>query len=496
MGILEIFHFPLFTESDCAMTRSPKGVPGDAPSYAAERIPLPRKLGYASGALADNLIMNGFSALVLPVYNIGLFVNPVLLGWAMAIPRFFDAITDPIMGNLSDNTRTRWGRRRPYIVGGIIATVLILPLLWLSPSTSDWPVFWWLTAFGILYFLAYTIFIIPYQALGFEMTTDYDERTRLLAWPNYVGLTASFFMPWLPRMVEYNGFGNVVNGAIWVSLGMGVIILVAGLLPAIVGREIARGEEQQKIQLLDAIRLTLRNRAFLIVVLANVVMLTGLATFVNLSLYVNIFYIYGGNRDAGTALAGMAGSIYAGASYLSVILATGIATRLGKKTACVFLLLLTLAGVSSLWWTLTPQMPYLQLLSTVLIGFGLQGSWMMFFIMIGDVCEEDERENGLRREGIFSAVGGFSRKMSVAVASLLGGSLLGFIRFDAEAAATGNLDSGVVESLKTVFVLGQAGVVLLGLILIYLYPISRERALETQRILDRRRRALRPPASS
>ncbi|MBC2593900.1 MFS transporter [Ruficoccus amylovorans] len=450
-------------------------------------VPLGKKLGYASGALADNLIMNGFSTLVLPVYNIGLFVNPVLLGWAMAIPRFFDALTDPIMGNLSDNTRTRWGRRRPYIVAGILATVLLLPLLWLSPSTEDWSVFWWLTVFGVLYFLAYTVFIIPYQALGFEMTTDYDERTRLLAWPNYFGLTASFIMPWLPRFIEYQGFGGPVKGAVWVSIGMGAVILVAGLLPAIVGREIARAEEQQKIRLLDAIKLTLKNRAFLVVVMANVVMLMGLATFVNLSLYVNIFYIYGGDRAAGTALAGISGSTYAAASYLSVLLATAIATRVGKKTACLVLLSLTFIGVVSLWWTLRPSMPYLQLVSTVVIGFGLQGSWMMFFIMIGDVCEEDERENGLRREGIFSAIGGFSRKMSVAAASVFGGTLLSIISFDAEAAANGELDPAVLVHLKEAFVFGQAAVVLLGMVLLAFYPITRARAEETQAILGERK---------
>ncbi len=465
------------------------GMISESDETARKHIPLPKKWGYATGALADNLIMNGFSALVLPVYNIGLFVNPVLLGWAMAIPRFFDAITDPLMGNLSDNTRSRWGRRRPYIVAGIIASVILLPILWLSPSSNDWTVFWWLTIFGVLYFFAYTVFIIPYQALGFEMTTDYAERTRLLQWPNYFGLTASFIMPWLPRMIELDRFGGPVNGAIWVSVGMGVIILAAGLLPAIVGREIARAEEQEKIKLLDAVKLTLKNRAFLIVILANVTMLTGLATFVNLSLYVNIFYIYDGDRNAGTALAGVAGSVYAGVSYLSVILATFIATRLGKKPACMVLLCLTLIGVSSFWWTLRPDMPYLQLVSTVMVGFGLQGSWMMFFTMIGDVCEEDERENGMRREGIFSAVGGFSRKMSVAVASVLGGTVLGLIRFDAEAAAGGALDPAVLERLKMAFVFGQASVVVVGLILLAFYPISRARAEETQRVLAQRRKS-------
>ncbi|NBT23312.1 hypothetical protein EBT11_01485 [bacterium] len=207
-----------------------------SPPAVPDHIPIPRKLCYASGAMADNLIMNAFSSLVLPVYNIALFVNPVLLGWAVAIPRFFDAITDPIMGSISDNTRSRWGRRRPYIFAGAIGCAVLLPLLWMSPWKGEWGVFTWLTLVGILYFLAYTVFIIPYQALGFEMTTDYDERTRLLAWPNYLGMTLSFFLPWLPRMIEYQGFGGAVSGAIYVSLGVGVVILITGILPALFPR--------------------------------------------------------------------------------------------------------------------------------------------------------------------------------------------------------------------------------------------------------------------
>ena len=461
----------------------------EAPTPPAERVPLPRKLGYASGALADNLIMNGFAALVLPVYNIGLHVNPAVLGWAMGIPRLFDAITDPLMGYISDSTRSRWGRRKPYIVAGIIATALLLPVLWMSPVQTDQGVFWWLTIFGILYFLAYTVFIIPWQALGFETTSDYDERTRLLAWPNYIGLTASFVMPWLPAMIEYDGFGHPVTGAIWVSVAMSLVILVSGLLPVFAGRERPDAEDTQPLRLTDAVRFTLGNRPFLIVMLSNVVVLLGLATFVNLSLYVNIYYIYAGDTDRGAALAGLAGSVYAGASYISVLLATKLAKHIGRKAAAVWLLLLTLVGVLSLFFTLRPDMPYLQLASTVVVGFGLQGTWMTFFVMIGDVCEEDELRTGHRREGVYSSVGGFSRKAAVAVAAILGGSVLNWVGFDARAAAESGTPPDVAARLKLVFVLGQAAVVLLGLVLIAFYPITRVRALETQRRLRERRRA-------
>lgn len=455
--------------------------------YSAEHIPLLNKIGYAFGAMADNLMMNAFSMLVMPVYNIALYVDPVLLGWAIAIPRIFDAITDPVMGNISDNTRSRWGRRRPYIFVGAVLCALLLPVIWMSPFRSDWGVFWWLTVLGTIYFLAYTVYIIPYQALGYEMTTDYDERTRLLAWPNYVGLTMSFVLPWLPRMIEFKVFGGAAQGAIWICTGVGFIIFVSGLMPVLFGREIAEAKKQERISLWVAVKESVANRSFLIVALSNVIVLTGLATLGGVGLYVNIFYIFDGDRAAGMALAGLGGTIYAIVSYFSVMLAVWLATRLGKKSAAQILLAITLAGSTSLWLTLRPDYPYLQLLSTVLIGLGLQGTWMTFFTMVGDVCEEDELKSGLRREGIFSSIGGFSRKMAVAAAAVFAGNLLKWIGFDAEAAVEAGVPGAVLSSLKLAFVLGQVFVVGSGLVLISFYPITRKRALETQRLLKERR---------
>ncbi len=455
--------------------------------YDPHHIPLINKIGYGFGAMADNLIMNAFGGLVMPVYNIALFVDPALLGWAIAVPRIFDAISDPVMGNISDNTRSRWGRRRPYIFAGAVLCAVLLPFIWTAPVHSDWFVFWWVAILGTLYFTAYTVYIIPFQALGFEMTTDYDERQRLLAWPNYVGLTMSFLLPWLPRLVEMERFGGTVNGAVWVSAGVGLIIILSGLAPAVFGREIAEAEEQDRIGLLQAVKISASNKSFLIVAFSNVIVLTGLATFAGMGLYVNIFYIYAGDRAAGLALAGLGGTVYAVAAYFSVMIAVRLGTRLGKKITTQILLLVTMLGAVSLLLTLRPDMPYLQLVSTVIVGLGLQGTWMTFFTMIGDVCEEDELKTGLRREGMFSSIGGFSRKMAVAVAAVMTGYILKWIGFDAEVAAESGVPDGVLALLKYSFVTGQALVLGLGLLLISFYPITRARALETQRLLKERR---------
>ncbi len=455
--------------------------------YLPEHVPLRNKIGYAFGAMADNLIMNAFGSLIMPVYNLALFVDPVLLGWAVAIPRIFDAISDPVMGNISDNTRSRWGRRRPYIFSGAILCAVMLPLIWMCPVHSNWGAFWWVTVLGTLYFTAYTIYIIPYQALGFEMTTDYAERTRLLAWPNYIGLSMSFVLPWLPRLIELKTFGGTVNGAIWVSVGVGALILVSGIMPVLFGREIAQAEKQEHIGLFRAVKEAASNVSFLIVALSNVIVLTGLATFAGIGLYVNIFYIFDGDRAAGLALAGLGGTVYAFASYFSVMIAVWLSTRFGKKITTQIQLFITLLGSASLWFTLRPDQPYLQLVSTVLVGLGLQGTWMTFFTMIGDVCEEDELKTGLRREGMFSSIGGFSRKMAVAMAAVMTGNLLKWIGFDAESAAVGGVPGDVLNLLRNAFIAGQTAVLGLGLLLISFYPITRKRAMETQRLLKERR---------
>jgi GPH family glycoside/pentoside/hexuronide:cation symporter len=208
---------------------------------------------------------------------------------------------------------------------------------------------------------------------------------------------------------------------------------------------------------------------------------------------VNIFIIYGGDRAAGLSLCGLGGSVYAAVSYISVIFAVWMNTHLGKKVSAQILLSLTLLGTASLWFTLRPDLPYLQLVSTVIIGLGLQGTWMTYVTMVGDICEEDELETGLRREGIYSAIGSFSRKMAVAITSILSGLVLSAVGFDAEFAAKFGMPASVGFNLKVVYVAGQALGVVLGLILISFYPITRKRAIETQNILTGRRAAAATP---
>src|SRR3954452_25228403 len=134
------------------------------PASSASPEPLPRRTLFAwtLGSVAAYYATSSISTLAFPIYNVGLGVNAVMLGWAMSLPRIIDALFDPVLGWLSDNTRTRWGRRKPYIVVGAFPVGLFTLMLWLSPRAADAQMlFYWFLIVSILYYLSFSVCFVP-----------------------------------------------------------------------------------------------------------------------------------------------------------------------------------------------------------------------------------------------------------------------------------------------------------------------------------------------
>ena len=185
--------------------------PGVAPP--SERVSVKRKLAYGFGGLSDFLLPNTVNALAIPIYSIALAMDPLLLGIAMAGPRVVGAISDPLAGTISDNMRTRWGRRRPFILGGAVGRAVTsfdldasrchpdgtFPL---SPADP-------LGVCGSLFGLS-----VPHGALGSQLTTNYDERTRVMTWRGYVQTAGTLTSAWFYWFCLLPVFGNEVVGAL------------------------------------------------------------------------------------------------------------------------------------------------------------------------------------------------------------------------------------------------------------------------------------------
>ena len=140
----------------------------------ADRIPKTEKLAYGIGALVNNLMAAAMGTMSI-VLNLGLGMNPAVVGTLMALPRLLDALTDPVMGYVSDHSRLRWGRRRPFIFVGALVSGAIFAGLWQMPAGHSEDFYFWFFLIGAnLFYLGYTVFATPLIALGYEMTPDYN----------------------------------------------------------------------------------------------------------------------------------------------------------------------------------------------------------------------------------------------------------------------------------------------------------------------------------
>ena len=278
-----------------------------------DRIPIAQKSAYAIGMLVNNLQAAAMPAMVV-ILNLGLGMDPLLVGMIGFLPRLFDAVSDPMMGYISDSTDSRWGRRRPYIFAGALLAGLIFATMWQLPEGhSEMFYFWTFLVASILYFLAYTIYATPFVAFGFEMTPDYHERTRLQAFANTVGQLAWLGVPWFYAIMASELFENTVQGARVLAVWVGGVICVLGLVPAVFCRErlrVPRNTEESSEgpgalqgfwsharSFFHGIVTTFQCRPFVKLCAATFLVFNGFQLGSSFSLYVMIYYLFGGDNS-------------------------------------------------------------------------------------------------------------------------------------------------------------------------------------------------------
>lgn len=452
-----------------------------------DRVPLLQKAAYASGAISSCYLTNTISVLALPIYNIALGVHPMTISLAMGLPRFLDAVIDPFIGNISDNTRTRWGRRRPFIAVGVLVASLLFALMWLPPvGVSVTMLGIYFTVICILTFLAISVFQIPWDALGMELSQDYNERTRVQAWKMTFYNVFSFLTPWTYALCLLPVFGgSEVVGARFVGVGVALVAMVAGLACAVFCRERAETQKQEKIKFLPAFRCTLKNRAFLILTGVLFIVLCGFYLSMPFMTYVNIYFVCGGDKAFGAQMSGLYGSVQAGTGLVAVPAITWLSTRFGKKTVMLGGQGLALLGCLSGLVCITPQHPYLQLVVPVLIAAGSTCVYLLWGSSLADVCDLDELNTGLRREGMYGAVGAFTIKLGSAAVTSISGIMLMVAGYSGSAE---ELSPQALVNMRNLYALVPAAGLALGIVLTAFFPITEKAAHATRALLEERRK--------
>lgn len=413
-----------------------------------DKIRFSQLAAYGAGGIIPIALFNVAGILVGLMGNISLGLSAFWLGAILIVPRLWDALSDPIIGHLSDNTRTRWGRRRPYLLLGGIAVALSFVVIWWIPK-GDLVHSWFPTDSGfqafqlvyilislLIFFTAVNIFEIPHGALGMEMTTDYHERTRLFSAKSFVGNLFAMSTPWLFALASMEIFkgpgGNEVDGMRYVSILIAAILIPLSFWWFFRLREpgFKKVSTQEKTPFWKDMKRTATNRNFIMLTLTIFTLAMGFNFVSLLGSYIPIFYIYGGDKVAGATLLGINGTIWAITGVLAVFPLNWISPKLGKRNTLIIAISLMVVAQASKIVCYNPTYPYLVLIPTILLSAGMLFFFTLGSSMVGDICDEDELKTGHRSEGSFYSVFWWFIKMGTALASLVAGALIVFTMFD------------------------------------------------------------------
>ncbi len=370
---------------------------------------------------------------------------------------------------------------------------------------SDMYYFWHFLIGSLIFFLGYTVFATPWVALGYELTPDYNERTRLMGVQNFISNFAFIVAPWfLVIMTNPDWFRNQIDGAKFLALMVCIATIVLGILPALLLRERAaprqvaaaaapkgRSFGENVTEFLSGLLKTVKSRPFLLLCLATFLIFNSFIMISSFQIFVFIYHISEGSQVDGAWLAGIVGTVGIVAGFGAIVLVTWMGTKIGKRRAFFVSTAISMLGYALKWFCYRPEYPMLALVPAPFLAFGLSGLFTLMGSMIADVVDLDELQNmdskgrSQRREGMFGSIYWWVVKVGQAVALGLGGVLLVATGFDIDLGANQTAETLLQMRAFDAFIpLLASGVAIYA---IAKFPITEEMARRTREELERRR---------
>ena len=469
----------------------------------AARITAGTRWAYGCGGAGYGVLYNAHY-FVLVYYSQVLGLDAGLAGLALGISLVSDAITDPLIGYLSDSTRSRWGRRHPWLCASILPLGASFYFLWHPPGfvAGNTLLFTWLVVCNVSMRTALTMFLVPAYAIVAELTADYDERTRLLTGFHVIwsvinnGMSVLMYAIWLVPTAEISD--GVMNPEGYQNAGLfGTVVIVASILVFTIGlRRFIPRLKQYRVdaspspgQFFHQVADVFKSASARVVVLAGVLYYAGLGTYVALSVYIYSYFWEFTSKQVSIIVIPMA----LAALVLPPAMARWAAGREKKAVAITGLLggmAINVVPISLRLLGFFPENGSETLFWTMLVaGFFETNFFLVFDIcwrsMIADLTERTELETGRRNEGVISSTVTFTTKCADALGTLIAGILLSLIAFPTET-GIGDVPPEVVAKLGLIY--GPVVFVIwMGVILtIRRYRISRSRHLEMLEELARK----------
>lgn len=467
------------------------------PEALKKKVLYRHKIAFGMGMLANQM----FPA-TLGIFMVVLVQNLGFPGWMWGIvyflPRVLDAVTDPIVGFISDNTRSRFGRRRQYVITGAVIMGVTFSIMWqLYADNSVNYNFGYFLAWSFAFYIGLTIFSVPYVAMGYEMSDDFHERTEIMAIAQWIGQWAWVIAPWFwVIMYDPAWFPSAEAATRELAIYVAVIFAFCAMIPGLFIPSKSTVNEDYESLTLNNIKRSLKEiikgfkealslTPFRKLCIATFFIFNAFNTVAGFSFFIIVWYLFGGDAgEAGiwTPLFGSAGALVT--TFLVIPTVARMSRLLGKKKAFMIAQTIALFGYASLWFLFVPGEPWMFLLALPFHSFGIGSLFVLMMSMTADVIDIDELNYGKRREGIFGAIYWYMVKFGFAIAGGLSGLILTIVGFD------GNLSvqpEGAITGLRVFFSALPMFGTLVALWVMRDYDVNEERANEVREILDARK---------
>ncbi|HYD46992.1 MAG TPA: MFS transporter [Terriglobales bacterium] len=392
---------------------------------ATREVPIRTKLLFGVGDAAISIKNTATNLFLLFFYADVLGAPPHWIGIAIFVGKLWDAVIDPLMGYISDNTRSSWGRRRPYLLVSAIPMAICFYLLFSPPVLSPGGTVVYLAVMGIVLFTFFSIFSTPYLAWGAELARDYHERTEVVQIRSLMGVIGGAIGAVVPVEIVKQ-FPNPRMGYAFVAMILASLIAVGGMTTAI---GVTDPPSRQRVStgfhhFVGGLRQTFTNRQFGIVFGTFCLMTMSAAMGQAVQLLVIKYRL--GLYESFPMIAAVFALSFAG----SFPLWQGLSRRLGKHRALLCGLLL--GCIAPFGWIIVQPGNLPMMLAFMVVGGMLTGSITLAASAAADIVEMDELHTGEKRAGAYFGIWTLGLKSASAFGTLLGGFLLTAVGYAAD----------------------------------------------------------------
>jgi GPH family glycoside/pentoside/hexuronide:cation symporter len=459
-----------------------------------QKVPMGQKIAFGFGMLANQMFPASVGVFIIVLVQ-DLGFAALLWGIIQFAPRIFDAITDPIMGFISDNTRSKWGRRRHYVfIGSIIMGISFICMWQLYKENGLDYNFWYFMIWSLVFYLGLTIFSVPYVAMGYEISEDFHERTNIMAISQFIGQWAWVIAPWFwvilynPDWFPDGAASGVRELSVWVAIPCSLFAIIPAIFlkskstldredflpitPAYVGKSVVNIFTSA----LDAFKI----KQFKKIAFATFLIFNSFNVIASFTFLIIVHYMFNSDpASAGSwpAIHGSVGALFT--SFLVIPIINWMAKKYGKKKAFLIAQSISIIGYILFWFLFVPGKPYLFIYALPFHSFGIGSLFTIMMSMTADICDLDELNTGKRREGVLGAVYWWMVKFGFGIAALLSGTILWLVGFDAD-----SVTQSAVTGMRIFYTLLPIAGVIGAILIMKGYDLTEERSKEVSEQLE------------